>query len=199
MDGDEVRWVAKQFIRIRCEHRHGRMTKPWKIASYSKLSGQWSEINHASKARRLEQKKRRAEIDKMPPAREKDVGDWIARMVPAGDRPGHSTRLTDGRPVEGGRIVEGLREQEEWLARRDAMWRGVAGPFEQPAVPQKWTTHDLTCPRCRQIGRRPATYSRHEEDLFVIFDELVERGVYTVTPEFLARYENERRKRGGVS
>lgn len=172
-----VERIRRSFIRVHCE-RHAR---PWRIAEFEKglqNPGRWSEIAGTSKARRLEQRRRKAEVAAMPPADPDNVGDLIARMIPGGDRPGHVTELEDGEVVDSGMraAMKGFDNRPIW---------------ERPAQPERWRTYDLTCPRCKK-AKRHATYRRREDALFQILDELVAHGITRVTPEFLHAYETRR-------
>lgn len=174
---------------MRCENH----PRPWRIAEFGKgIDGPgWVEIAGTSRARREEQARRQAEVDAMPPRRDDDLSDWIARVIPGGDRPVHVVELEDGTPVD-----SSLRA----AARAGyLMERALTTPDQWPAKPrERWKTYDLTCPRCKK-AKRHATYRRREDALFAIFDELVALDVTTVTPELLHAYETRRAARDAAT
>lgn len=158
-------------MRVQCTNH----SKPWKIASFNKgLHGDdWMEHTAATKARRIEQQRKKAELDAKPAraaAAALNIDEWIEDVVPAGDKPVHVTRLVDGEPKD---LVESLRDSMPSLRH------------------EEWKTYDLTCPRCKR-KKRHATYRRREDALFQTFDELVGLGITKVTPEFLHKYETRR-------
>lgn len=173
-----------KFVRVHCEKHKA----PWRIAEFSTmLNGVWEEIPRATKARSIEQKKHRAEVDAMPPEEampsapsESEFDQFLKRVAPGGNRPLHSTMLIDGEPTD----------PLTAAGRETSMMRVVRG---LPAVPEpkQWQTYDLTCPECKR-KRRHMTYQRQADKLFETFDELVELGRTTVTPEFLQKYETRR-------
>lgn len=170
-----------RFVEVHCEHHE----RPWKIASFCDMGDGWQEIEAASKERRIEQKRRSAEVDAMPPedpAAPFDSNEWIRRAVPGGDRPAHDTRLADGKPTDPYAVKIG--GYESLLSR-------VAKGLPPLPDPQEWRTFDLTCRRCKR-KRRHATYRRRADKLFETFDQLVVLGKTTVTPEFLHQYETRR-------
>lgn len=177
------------FMRVHCD-KHGK--KPWRIHEFGTTAdGGWFPIEAASEARRIEQRRRAAETAEMPAAKPQsggDVGfeDWLARAGPAGDRVSPVTHLRDGRPTEGSGILEDMQD----AFGESELQRAIRGlPPRHPV--ERWSTWDLTCPRCRR-AKRHMTYRRREDRLYATFTELAERGTTVVTPEFLQKYETHR-------
>lgn len=160
------------FMSIHCD-AHSRR---WRIASFSRglTSPEWSEILAVSKDRRAEQARVKEDIEKLPPEDPDapfNFDDFIQRVVPGGDRPGHATRLVEGVPTH----------------PLDAK----AGLAVGASQPREWQTFDLTCPRCKK-ARRHVSYARRSDALFRIFDELASLGVTEASPEFLHKFEARR-------
>lgn len=174
------------FVAVRCygpAHRDER-----KIASFSKgltsVDGipVWSEIEAYSKDRRIEQKRKQAEVEALGPMPENpSLDDWLKWGGIAGDKV-TSQHIVDGRPETLDRRMARHARAKMGL---DLDASGRWTPRQEPA---EWTTHDLTCRRCR-AKRQHVTARYREDNLHAMLDWLVdlhpERHHITVTPRIL--------------
>lgn len=160
-------------IEVHCD----KHSSTWRIADFLRDNdGAWHERTTITKKGRVRQKDLAAKVEAEPP-RLTEPGStepatvFLGLKADGDTRSPHRTVLDSDQPVPPG--------SEGWLRLRrggDAVIRA---------------TYDLTCPKCKR-QRRHASYQRHEEALFAIFDELVEQDITSVTPEFLHKYEARR-------
>ncbi len=136
----------------------------------------WTEWNAASAKRRREQIEHMATRTERPEkgdSGQAGVRAWLDYLPPAGDRPSCRQTLRDAQPVNSLSVVADIVPGR---AAVDAVLLGRP----MPSPPKTWVTYDLTCKRCKRRGTH-ATFVRHKDKLFPLFDLLTEQGRVRVT------------------
>lgn len=117
-------------------------------------------------------------------SKRKHAAEGSGSPVPERDKPLPRTRVRGDYPLS--RLEELQVQLDEMNLRGRAPWE----PPEERTEPDPHETFDLTCRRCRRVGRH-ITFQRRADKLWPLLDLLAGQQAREATPELLSRMVSE--------